>query len=149
MSSPVWYILRSFNCQELKVSQFLTEKGKHHFIPMMYVEKPDRKGNPRRVLAPVVHNLIFLEKDDSQRNLMQLLEECPVTCYALRKEDSSEWCEVPDPGRRRGQARQDGPCGPRSFHRHDGQAPSGEEQILLHQDPRRLRRDDTHFAVVL
>lgn len=96
VSPPVWYILRSFNCQELKVSQFLTEKGKHHFIPMMYVEKPDRKGNLRRVLAPVVHNLIFLEKDDSQRNLMQLLEECPVTCYALRKEDSSEWCEVPD-----------------------------------------------------
>ena len=30
------------------------------------------------------------------RNLMQLLEECPVTCYALRKEDSSEWCEVSD-----------------------------------------------------
>ena len=96
VSSPVWYILRSFNCQELKVSQFLTEKGKRHFIPMMYVEKSDRKGHSRRVLAPVVHNLIFLEKDDSQHNLMQMLNECPVTCYALRKEDSFEWCEVPD-----------------------------------------------------
>lgn len=54
-----------------------------------------------------------------------------------------------EPGRCRSQARQDGPCGSRSFHRHDGQAPSGEEQILLHQDPRRFWRDDTHFAVVL
>ena len=96
MSSPVWYILRSFNCQELKVSQFLTEKGKRHFIPMMYAEKPDREGRPRRVLLPVVHNLIFLEKDSSQRSLLQTLSECPVPWYILRKEHSSDLYEIPD-----------------------------------------------------
>ncbi len=96
VSSSVWYILRTFNCQELKVSRFLTEKGKHHFIPVMYAERPDRKGNVRRMLLPVVHNLIFLEKDDSRRNMLQMLSECPVSWYLLRKENSSEPYEIPD-----------------------------------------------------
>ena len=61
-----WYAVRTFNCQELKISDFLRERGKVHFIPMTYVEK-EREGKMKRMLVPVVHNLIFLQKDESQK----------------------------------------------------------------------------------
>ena len=96
MSSSVWYILRTFNCQELKLSQFLTENGCPHFIPMMYAEKPDRQGRAHRVLLPVVHNLLFLEKDRSERSLLHTLSECPFPWYIPRKEGSSALYEIPD-----------------------------------------------------
>lgn len=96
VSSSVWYILRTFNCQELKLSQFLTENGCPHFIPMMYAEKPDRQGRAHRVLLPVVHNLLFLEKDRSERSLLHTLSECPFPWYIPRKEGSSALYEIPD-----------------------------------------------------
>ena len=34
-----WYAVRTFNCQELKISDFLKERKKVHFVPMTYVEK--------------------------------------------------------------------------------------------------------------
>lgn len=33
-----WYAVRTFNCQELKISDFLKERKKVHFVPMTYVE---------------------------------------------------------------------------------------------------------------
>ncbi len=96
VSSSVWYILRTFNCQELKLSQFLTEKGCPHFIPMMYAEKPDRQGRAHRGLLPVVHNLLFLEKDRSERSLLHTLSKCPFPWYIPRKEGSSALYEIPD-----------------------------------------------------
>lgn len=65
--SPVWYILYTFNCQELKVGDYLASKGKTYFIPMMYKEKVTREGKHKRVLLPVVHNLVFLQKDDNEK----------------------------------------------------------------------------------
>jgi hypothetical protein len=33
-----WYAVRTFNCQELKISDFLKERKKVHFVPMTYVD---------------------------------------------------------------------------------------------------------------
>ena len=68
-----WYAVRTFNCQELKISDFLRERGKVHFIPMTYVEK-EREGKMKRMLVPVVHNLIFLQKDESRKAMLGMLE---------------------------------------------------------------------------
>ena len=54
-----WYAVRTFNCQELKISDFLKERKKVHFVPMTYVEK-EKEGKTRKMLVPVVHNLVFL-----------------------------------------------------------------------------------------
>lgn len=94
--SPVWYILHTFNCQELRVGDYLASKGKTYFIPMMYKEKVNREGRHKRVLLPVVHNLVFLQKDDSEVNLLSLLSESPVLVYVLRKQHTQDFVEVPD-----------------------------------------------------
>lgn len=97
LNSPkVWYALRTFNCQELKISDFLKEKGKIHFIPMTYAEKESREGNIKRVLVPVVHNLIFLQKDESQKSILQMLGECTVPLNVLRADKSAKCYEIPE-----------------------------------------------------
>lgn len=39
-----WYAVRTFNCQELKISDFLKERKKVHFVPMTYVDAEYGKG---------------------------------------------------------------------------------------------------------
>lgn len=94
--SPTWYALRTFNCKELKVSEFLTASGREHFIPMAYAEKQLRDSKPKRVLVPVVHNLIFLKKDAPQKEILQLLAGCPVPVTVFRHEGNSDCYEIPD-----------------------------------------------------
>lgn len=102
VSSPVrtvpspWYALRTFNCQELKVGSFLEEKGKEYFIPMTYVERHSRDGKSRRVLVPVVHNMVFVRKDESQKAMLRLFGECMVPLYIIRKEGTEDCYEIPD-----------------------------------------------------
>lgn len=91
-----WYAIRTFNCQELRLGEFLTEKGKDFFIPMTYAERRNRMGQTKRVLVPVVHNLLFLRKDEPQKHLMRLLAECNLPMNVFRKEGTGEWYEIPD-----------------------------------------------------
>ncbi len=95
-SSDVWYVLRTFNCQELKIRDFLKEKKKVHFVPMTYAEKRVREGEVKRVLVPVVHNLIFLLKDESQKSILRMLQECPISLSVLREAHSAKCYEIPD-----------------------------------------------------
>ena len=94
---PSWYALRTFNCQERKISRWLTEKGCAHFIPMTYSEtvKVQEGEKPKRVLVPVVHNLIFIEKSSTEKEMLGLLEECVWPVSLFRKADSSHPCEIP------------------------------------------------------
>lgn len=95
-SPKVWYALRTFNCQELKISAFLKKRGKTHFIPMTYTEKESREGKIKRVLTPVVHNLIFLQKDQSQKSTLQMLRECTIPLNVLRQDQSTKYYEIPE-----------------------------------------------------
>ena len=96
-NKPVtWYAIRTYNCQEMKISDFLTGKEKEHFIPMTYVERKGRDGKVKRVLVPVVHNLIFLRKDEPQKRMLRLLGACTGPLSVLRKEGSLDCYEIPD-----------------------------------------------------
>lgn len=97
-----WYVIRTFNCQEIKICDFLKEKGKIHFVPMAYAEKivrakeKEQKEKVQRILVPVVHNMVFLQKDESQKALLNLLKECNVPLSVLCKEGTSRCYEIPD-----------------------------------------------------
>ena len=91
-----WYAIRTFNCQELKVSDFLTEHGKEHFIPMTYAERQTRQGKVKRMLVPVIHNMLFVRKDEGERSMSKLFNECPVPLNVLRKEGTTEYYKIPD-----------------------------------------------------
>ena len=92
-----WYALRTFNCQEQKVSRFLTEKGCRHFIPMRYVGEVtdgEEKGNSKPKLVPAVHNLLFVQKHESQKHMLRLLGECNAPVSVFRQPGSQLVCEI-------------------------------------------------------
>ena len=155
-----WYAVRTFNCQELKISDFLRERGKVHFIPMTYAEK-EREGKMKRMLVPVVHNLIFLQKDESQKAMLGMLEECGVPFNVLRNKETRHLCEIRavrprfqghliyHPPRGRGKTRKKRPYHPRTVLRYNRQATPYPGRLLLHQDTCRRRGHDAYFPLVL
>lgn len=91
-----WYAVRTFNCQELKISRYLQENGKEHFIPMTYAEKRTHEGKPKRVLVPVVHNMLFVRKDEPQKQMLHLFASCNVPLHVMKKEGTTDCYEIPD-----------------------------------------------------
>ena len=57
-----WYAVRTFNCQEQKVSRFLAEQGTPHFIPMTFAGTYTDEENPKRILVPAIHNLFSFRR---------------------------------------------------------------------------------------
>lgn len=93
----MWYILRTFNCQELQVSKFLKQNNIDHFIPMTYKEKfIDENSKPQRVYVPLVHNYIFINKKKTEEEIRGVLNTCPYPNFVYKKQESLHYYEVQD-----------------------------------------------------
>ena len=90
----VWYALRTFNCQEQKISSFLTEKGYLHFIPMVYAPPQKAEKENKKVLVPAVHNLLFIKKTGSLKQMTEILKECQIPVTFFRYPGMQEYCEI-------------------------------------------------------
>lgn len=66
-----------------------------HFVPMTYVEK-EKEGKTRKMLVPVVHNLVFLQKNESRKAMLAMLKECNVPFSVLCDKETKHPCEIPD-----------------------------------------------------
>lgn len=93
-SEQPWYALRTFNCQERKVSQFLSEHAVEHFIPMALRTKVKANEPEKRILVPAIHNLLFVRKQKSQQQMLQLFKECTVPVSPIRHPGSDIVCEI-------------------------------------------------------
>lgn len=90
-----WLVIQTFNRRELSVSTFLTEKGLNHFIPMRFQERYDGYDKkPKRVLVPVVHNYVFVEKTLGDDAMQGLLVECPYPSRLLKLKNSDKPSEI-------------------------------------------------------
>lgn len=89
-----WYAIRTFHCQERKVSRYLTEQEIVHFIPMNYSEVPQLSGKTKRVLVPAVHNLLFVQKKGTQKETVKKLRECTVPVSIFCQPGSRKLCEI-------------------------------------------------------
>lgn len=96
VKKQVWYALRTFNCQEQKVSSFLTDKGYLHFIPMTHSPQPatNKDEEKKEVLVPAVHNLLFVQKSGSLKQMVSQLKECTVPVVFFRYPGVQEYCEI-------------------------------------------------------
>lgn len=102
--SKTWYALRTFNRQEQKVSLFLEEQHLTHFIPMVYSTRvaPPKEGEEessepvKPVLVPAVHNLLFVQKSLSQKDMLKAFSECMVPIQVFRSPGSHHPCEISD-----------------------------------------------------
>jgi len=89
-----WYAIRTFTCQEKKVSRYLTERGIVHFIPMTYSVVKSQDGKPKPILVPAIHNLLFVQKQGTQKDTVQALQECATPVSIFRQPDSKQLCEI-------------------------------------------------------
>ena len=98
VEKQVWYALRTFNCQEQKVSSFLTDKGYLHFIPMIYAPGTNTEKNEKekKVMVPAVHNLLFIRKTGSLKQMIGLLKECQTPVIFFRYPGTQQYCEIPE-----------------------------------------------------
>ena len=80
-----WYAVRTFNCQERKVSRFLAEKDYVHFIPMMLAKE---------TLVPAIHNLLFVQRKESREAFIKDISECSIPVSIFRYPGEREFCEI-------------------------------------------------------
>lgn len=98
-SGHPWYAVRTFNCQEQKVSRYLTEKGLLHFIPMSYLQvksSAEEGSKSKPILVPAVHNLLFVQKTVSQKGMIAILKDCPAPVSIFRQPGEEVICEIAD-----------------------------------------------------
>ena len=92
-----WYAIRTFNCKEVAISNFLTGRGLPNFVPMTYSTKfVEGKEKPLKILVPVVHNYLFLQKTKSTSDILQILNECSIPMSIIRDRDTKKFCEISD-----------------------------------------------------
>ncbi len=97
--SETWYAIRTFNCQEQKVSRYLSEKGLVHFIPMTFVQlepEDESEEKPKRVLVPAIHNLLFVQKTGTHHEMYRMLSECSIPTSIFRQPGMQTPCEISD-----------------------------------------------------
>lgn len=84
----VWYALQTLYCKEKPLADFFMQKGYTCFIPMRYEEQitPDGKKHIRQI--PAVHNLLFLAKTVSSKQLIKDINDCPFPAFLIRHRDT-------------------------------------------------------------
>ena len=55
-----WYPVRVTYSRELKLKEYFEGMGIETFLPMHYVEKQIGKEAKKKVLVPIIHNLLFI-----------------------------------------------------------------------------------------
>ena len=90
-----WYAVRTFNRQERKVSRYLTEKGYTHFIPMTLSLDQREEKNAKRILIPAIHNLVFVQRKETQKQLITDLSEFSIPTSIFRNPGTKKLCEIP------------------------------------------------------
>ena len=97
MAASTWVVVRTFNRKEMEVSSFLRENGLNHFIPMTYRERVRTAGEkPQKVLVPVIHNYVFLEKSLDEVSLRSKLAECRVPVHLMQQKGDDHISEIPE-----------------------------------------------------
>ena len=92
-----WVVIRTFNRREMEVGAFLKENKLPCFIPMTYKEKvigDDPK--PRKVLVPVVHGYVFLQKIMEEDDLRKVLTRCQVPLQLMKNKGDDSVSEISD-----------------------------------------------------
>lgn len=73
-----WYAVQTFYCKEEHLGKYLEKKGVNYFIPMRYIEHETLDGKKHRKLTPAVHNLLFIEKEFTEKELLERVKDCTI-----------------------------------------------------------------------
>ena len=82
--------------RQSEVAEALREKKLEVFIPMEYADVEDRTKHIRRVLRPVVRNLLFIKKITTEKAIRDIVLSLPYKVSIVRKEyGSQKYYEIP------------------------------------------------------
>lgn len=91
-----WYAMKLFSMRQSEVAEALREKKLEVFIPMEYADIEDRTKHIRRVLRPVVRNLLFIKKTTTEKGIRDIVLSLPYKVSIVRKEyGSQKYYEIP------------------------------------------------------
>ena len=91
-----WFALRLFTVRQMEIAEMLRGEGLEVFVPMEYVDIEDSKKHVKRVLRPVVRNLLFVKKTISQKAMRRIITALPYRVSMFRKTPGSiEYYEIP------------------------------------------------------
>lgn len=93
-TKQIWYAVRTLNCKEKRLGEYLARNNLKYFIPMCYKERTDWSGKKSCKLVPAVHNLVFLMKTMDYKTLKALVDNSPVPFLLLRHHDTKQLCEI-------------------------------------------------------
>lgn len=90
-----WYSIKLFSPRLSAVRDWATENELEHFVPMEYADILDHNNHRRRVLRPVVSNLLFVKKTMTEQAFRALVSSSPYPMSVFRKDkDSREYYEI-------------------------------------------------------
>lgn len=90
-----WYSIKLFSPKLTAIRDWATEKGLEHFVPMEYADILDHDNHRRRVLRPIVHNLLFVKKTMTENEFKAIVSTSPYPMSVFRKDrDSREYYEI-------------------------------------------------------
>lgn len=91
-----WYAVRLFTIRQEEVRNFFTEHGLECFVPEQYVDVEGCDGKPRRVLRPVVRNLVFVKQSVEDKAFQKIVQETNYKISVLKKsKESREYALIP------------------------------------------------------
>ena len=87
-----WYAVQTFYCKEEHLGKYLEKKGVNYFIPMRYIEHETLDGKKHRKLTPAVHNLLFIEKEFTEKEIEKMTEE-DIKVFIVRTVKDQKLCK--------------------------------------------------------
>lgn len=94
-NSGVWYALQTFYQKETELEKLLTERQMKCFVPMRAYES-ENFGQLQIRWKPVVHNLLFLEKTDTESAIVNRLRNISIPFRFYRNRETNKIYEIPD-----------------------------------------------------
>ncbi len=95
VQSP-WYAVRLFGMKLMEVEEYFQQKCFETFVPRQWQIREDKDGKPKRLLRPVVHNLLFVKKNGDESIMRKAVEESSHKISVIRKmADSQAYYEIP------------------------------------------------------
>ena len=92
----IWFAVRTFYCKEESVARYLSSHGIEHFIPQRYQEEVTLDGERKRKLVPAVHNLLFIKSTISEKEMKDIISQCPDSVSVIKNQETKKYYQIPN-----------------------------------------------------
>lgn len=92
-SERPWFAIHYSSQYENTVEKFFLDKNIGVYIPKQY-EELLVNGKIKKVLRPVVRNLLFVRKDKDEKSMLEIFSMCSTPLWPIKKDDGTSLYEI-------------------------------------------------------